>query len=95
MRCHFCVILFSQPVLEPAEKGRGGDYASTILRKDPTIEVFLAVWSLFLLQYQGGKDMEEDRLPSSYHSTANTCSPGFLHAIEYTWDENSLVSSQK
>lgn len=77
------------------EKGGGGGYASTILRKDPTTQVFLAVQSLFPLQYQGGKDMKEDRLPSSYYSTANTYSPGFLHAIQYRWEENSFVSSQK
>lgn len=77
--------------LPTAEKGRGGSCARTILQRTTTTQTFLAGLSLFLLQYQGGKDMEVDRLPSSYYSIANTYTSGFLHVIQYIWEEHSSV----
>lgn len=65
------LIVCARTCRKEEEEGRGGGYGSTTLTKDPTTQAFLDGLSLFLLQYQDRKDMEEDRLPSSYYSTTN------------------------
>lgn len=50
------------PVLDPAEKGRGGGYAHTMFVKEPMTKDFPAIFFAVPGWY---KWMEEDRVPSS------------------------------